>query len=144
MIAIGSDHGGVNLKKTIVEHLQKNKIEVKDYGTYRAEAVDYPDIVRVVGQAITNGECQRGILICGTGIGVSIAANKIHGLRAALCTNGTMAKLSRQHNDANILALGERILGVELALEIVDTWIKSEFEGERHQIRVNKMMQIEQ
>lgn len=143
MIAIGSDHGGVNLKKSIFEYLQKNGIEVKDFGTYGTESVDYPDIGKVVGQAVASGEFQKGIVICGTGIGISIAVNKVHGVRGALCTNSLMAKMSREHNDANVLALGERILGVELAIDIVETWLKSEFQGGRHQNRINKISEIE-
>ena len=144
MIAIGSDHAGYNLKKIIINYLQENNYEVKDVGTYGTESADYPDYGLAVAEAVRSGECDKGIIICGTGIGISIAANKVTGIRAALCTNSLMAKLSRQHNDANILALGERIIGTELALDIVDTWIKTEFLDGRHESRVKKISDIEQ
>jgi len=144
MIAIGSDHAGYNLKKIIINYLQENNYEVKDVGTYGTESADYPDYGLAVAEAVRSGECDKGIIICGTGIGISIAANKVPGIRAALCTNSLMAKLSRQHNDANILALGERIIGTELALDIVDTWIKTEFLDGRHERRVKKISDIEQ
>lgn len=143
MIAIGSDHAGYNLKKIIIDFLQKNNYEVKDVGTYGTDSTDYPDYGLAVAEAVKSGECDKGIVVCGTGIGISITANKVPGIRAALCTNSLMAKLSRQHNDANVLALGGRIIGTELALDIVDTWINTEFLGGRHEKRVKKISDIE-
>lgn len=142
-LAIGCDHGGYNLKTAILEHLDKKGIEYKDFGCYSTESCDYPDFAEKVAEAIVNGECERGIIVCGTGIGISIAANKVPGIRAAHCTDTFSAKASRQHNDANILALGERITGVGLALDIVDAYLEAEFEGGRHQRRVDKITEIE-
>lgn len=140
MIAIGSDHGGFELKQEIKAYLEKNGLEYKDFGCYEPKSVDYPEIGRAVAEAIVSGECERGILICGTGIGISIAANKVKGIRAALCTDCFMAEATRQHNDANILALGGRVVGVGLALKIVDTFLNTEFShDERHQRRINKI-----
>jgi len=143
LIAIGSDHGGYNLKMEIIKHLEKNGYEVKDFGTSSCDSVDYPDIALPVAKAVISGECEKGILVCGTGIGISIAANKVPGIRAALCTDSFMARLSREHNDANVLALGGRIIGTELALDIVDVWLKTEFSGGRHKTRIDKISQIE-
>lgn len=142
-LAIGCDHGGYNLKTAILEHLDKKGIEYKDFGCYSTESCDYPDFAEKVAEAIVNGECERGIIVCGTGIGISIAANKVPGIRAAHCTDTFSAKASRQHNDANILALGERITGVGLALDIVDAYLEAEFEGGRHQRRIDKIAEIE-
>jgi len=143
VIAIGCDHGGFKLKAEIIKHLKDNGYEFKDFGTFSAESVDYPDFGRAVAQAVKDGECDRGIVICGTGIGISISANKVPGIRAALCTDGFMAKMSREHNDSNVLALGERVIGVGLALDIVDIWLKTEFAGDRHSNRINKISDIE-
>ena len=143
MIAIGSDHGGLNLKKTVVEYLKNNKYEIKDFGAFDCSSVDYPDYGRVVGEAVANKECEKGIVICGTGIGISISANKVSGIRAALCTDTYMARMSREHNDANVLALGGRVIGEGLALDIVESWLKTEFSGGRHEKRVNKISEIE-
>jgi ribose 5-phosphate isomerase B len=143
MIAIGSDHGGVTLKSFIVKHLKEKGLDICDVGIHDTRAVDYPDIARDVANQVLSGKCDKGILICGTGIGIGIAANKIKGIRAALCTNSFMARLSREHNDANILTLGERILGKELAIDIVDTWLNTGFEGERHIGRINKISELE-
>lgn len=142
-LAIGSDHGGFELKDYIKEYLDKKGIEYIDYGTDSDESVDYPDFGHKIAEAIKNGECERGIVVCGTGIGISIAANKVPGIRCALCSDTYSARMSREHNNANILALGGRILGRDLALEIVETWIKAEFEGGRHERRVNKISEIE-
>ncbi|NLD47969.1 MAG: ribose 5-phosphate isomerase B [Clostridiaceae bacterium] len=141
-IGIGSDHAGHNLRREIIKHIE-NRYQVIDYGTCSLESVDYPDYGFTVAQAVVDGECDRGIVICGTGIGISISANKVPGIRAALCTDSFMARMSREHNDANILALGERIIGVDLALDIVDVWLKSEFLGGRHKMRVDKISEIE-
>ncbi len=143
MIGIGSDHGGVNLKRMILEHLQNQGFTVQDFGTCSTDSVDYPDYAQKVALAVAKKSCQLGILVCGTGIGVSIAANKIPGIRAALCTNEYMARMSRKHNDANILALGERVMGKDLAIAIVDAWIQEAFDGERHGIRVRKIAELE-
>ena len=144
MIAIGSDHAGYSLKVEIVKYLNENGYEVKDYGTHDGDnSVDYPDYGLAVAEAIINGECEKGIIICGTGLGISMSANKISGIRAAVCTDSNMAKMSREHNDANVLALGSRVVGVGLALDIVETWLKCEFLGGRHKTRVDKISGIE-
>lgn len=136
-IALGADHGGYELKEKIKKHLSENEdIKVLDMGTYNTDSVDYPKYGHIVARSVVEKEVDFGILICGTGIGISIAANKISGVRAALCTNTTMARLTRQHNDANILALGARITGDVLALDIVDEFLKTVFEGGRHIRRV--------
>lgn len=142
-IAIGSDHGGLRLKKEVIKHLEKKGIEVKDYGTYTEESCDYPDYAKAVGEAVVAKEQDLGILICGTGIGISIAANKIPGIRAALCSDTFSAHATREHNNANILAMGERVIGTGLALDIVDAFIGTNFEGGRHENRVNKITEIE-
>ena len=138
MIAIGSDHGGFDLKQEIMAHLEKRVLEYKDFGTYTPDSCDYPVYGRAVAKAVASGECDRGIIICGTGIGISITANKIHGIRAALCTDCFCAEATRQHNDANILALGGRVVGPGLALKIVDTFLDTPFSGdERHLRRIS-------
>ncbi len=139
MIAIGCDHGGFELKGHIMEHLKEKGIEFKDYGTYSEASVDYPDCAKPVCEAVQNGTAERGILICGTGIGISIAANKYKGIRAALCSDVYSAKMSKQHNNANIICLGGRVTGRELAFMIVDTWLETEFEGGRHENRIAKI-----
>lgn len=136
-IAIGCDHGGFKLKQKIIEHLRGNNIEFKDFGTYDEESCHYPEIAKKLASEVNAGIFEKGILVCGTGIGISIAANKIKGIRAAVCSDTYSAKMSREHNDANILCLGQRVVGEGLALDIVDIWLKSEFEGGRHAIRVN-------
>ncbi len=143
MIAIGSDHGGYALKQEIMEHLHSRGVKFKDYGTFSAESCDYPQFGAAVGRAVADGECQMGIIICGTGIGISISANKIRGVRAALCTDCFMAEMARRHNDANILALGARVVGSGLALKIVDTFLDTGFDGGRHERRVRQMMNLE-
>lgn len=138
MLAIGCDHGGYELKKEILSHLEKRGIAYKDFGCDSTEAVDYPIYARKVTDAITSGECERGILICGTGIGISIAANKVKGIRAALCTDCFTAEATRQHNDANILALGGRVVGPGLAIKIVDTFLDTPFSNaQRHKNRIS-------
>ncbi|MCR5488419.1 MAG: ribose 5-phosphate isomerase B [Lachnospiraceae bacterium] len=137
MLAIGCDHGGFALKQILMEHLKERGIEYKDYGCYDEQSCDYPEYGRAVGKAVAGGECDRGVVICTTGIGISIAANRIPGVRAALCTNGLMAKMTRLHNDANVLALGANIVGPGLAIEILDVFLDTEFSGgERHVRRV--------
>jgi ribose 5-phosphate isomerase B len=135
MIAIGCDHGGYELKLEIIRHLQERNIEYKDYGCDSDTSVDYPIYARKVADAIVGGECEKGILICGTGIGISIAANKVKGIRAALCTDCFMAEATRLHNDANVLALGGRVVGTGLALKIVDTFLNTEFSNDERHIR---------
>lgn len=143
MIALGSDHAGFPLKEVVRKYLEEQQISFKDYGCFNTDSVDYPDQALKVAQAIVTGEADRGILICGTGIGISISANKVPGIRAALCGDVYSAKYTRLHNDANILAMGDRVLGEGLALEIVKTFLETEFEGGRHQRRVDKIAQIE-
>lgn len=142
MIALGSDHGGYELKQEIIEHLEERGIEYKDYGSFDAESCDYPVYAKKVAGAIKQGECDKGILICGTGIGISMAANKIKGIRAALCHDVFSAKATREHNDANILAMGARVVGAGLALMIVDTFLDTEFsQAQRH---IDRIEQIEE
>ena len=138
MIAIGSDHGGFDLKELVIAHLKERGMEVKDVGCYDKSSCDYPIYGRAVAEAVAGGECEKGIVICTTGIGISITANKVKGIRAALCTDSLMAKLTRLHNNSNVLALGAGIVGPNLALEIVDNFFDTEFSGdERHQRRIN-------
>ena len=143
MYAIGSDHGGFALKQEIMKHLTERGIECRDYGTFSTDSCDYPDYGEAVGRAVASGECERGIVVCGTGIGISIAANKVHGVRCALCGDCFSAQMAREHNDANVLALGARVLGPGLALKIVDTFLDAEFQGGRHARRVAKIMALE-
>lgn len=136
-IAIGADHGGFKLKEKIIKYLKDENIEFKDFGTFDEEACNYPDVAKKVASEVSKDTFDRGILVCGTGIGMSIVANKQKGIRAALCSDLFSAQASRGHNDSNILCLGQRVISDELALEIVDIWLKSEFEGGRHKIRVD-------
>ena len=142
-IVIGCDHGGFEHKNAIVEHLKSKGHEVVDFGIYENKSVDYPDIAVKVCEQITSGNCERGILVCGTGIGMSLAANKVNGIRAAACSEHFSAKYTRLHNDSNIICLGGRVIGVGTALELVDLFVETEFEGGRHQTRVDKVMAIE-
>ena len=143
-VAIGSDHGGFNLKAEIKNLLTELQIEFRDVGTHSGEAVDYPEIAELVGKAVISGEATSGIVICGTGIGISIAANKMKGIRAALCHDVFSAQMSREHNNANILAMGERVIGPGLARMIVSTWLTTEFAGGRHGRRVDKISKMEE
>lgn len=143
IIGLGCDHGGFELKKEIAEHLAKKGIECKDYGTYTKDSCDYPEYGYKVAAAVAAGECDYGILVCGTGIGISLAANKVNGIRCAVVSDTFSAEMSKAHNNANMLALGERVVGKGLALKIVDTWLATDFEGGRHQTRVDKIMEIE-
>ena len=136
-LIIGSDHAAVGLKEIIKTHLQKTGIEVADVGTFGNTSVDYPDIGRQVASQVSEGIYERGILLCGTGLGMSMVANRFAGVRAALCNDLFSAAMSRRHNDANILVMGGRMIGDVLALEIVDTWLRTEFEGGRHQRRLD-------
>jgi ribose 5-phosphate isomerase B len=142
-IAVGSDHGGFSLKQVIIEHLRSKNIEFKDFGTFDTKSVDYPDYGLAVAEAVASEEYDKGIIICGTGIGISIAANKVPGIRAAHCTDTFSANAAGEHNNANIIALGERITGPGLALDIVDAYLNSKFQGGRHAERVNKISEIE-
>ncbi len=138
MIALGCDHGGLELKKTVMAYLDSQNIDYKDFGTYTSESCDYPVYAKAVANAVANGECEKGILICGTGIGISIAANKVKGIRAALCSDVFSARLTREHNNANILAMGARVIGPGLALDIVKTFLETDFSNdERHIRRIN-------
>lgn len=142
-IAIGCDHGGLGLKSEVLNYLKEQNIEVKDFGTYTEESCDYADIALPVAEAVVAKEFDFGILICGTGIGISIAANKVPGVRAALCSDTFSAHATREHNDANILAMGERVVGKGLALDIVKTFLEAKFEGGRHATRIDKIADIE-
>lgn len=142
MIALGCDHGGYALKQEVIGYLKKNGIEYKDYGCYDEEACDYPVYGKAVANAVTAGECDKGIIICGTGIGISIAANKVKGIRAALCHDTFSAEATRLHNDANVLAMGARVVGPGLALKIVDTFLNTEFSNEERHVR--RISQIEE
>lgn len=142
-IAIGSDHGGFNLKERVKEYLDSQSIEYIDYGTYSNDSVDYPEYGKKVADSVVSNEVDRGIVICGTGIGISIAANKVKGIRCALCNEPLSARLSIEHNNANVLALGGRILGEDLAIEIVSTWLNSKFQGGRHERRINLISELE-
>ncbi len=143
-IAIGCDHGALALKNKVVEHLKKNGFEVSDFGTHTNASCDYPEFAGAAAKAVASGECEKGIVLCTTGIGVSIAANKVHGIRCALLHDSWSAKMTRLHNDTNMMALGAGVVGENLALEIVDVWLGTEFSGdERHQRRIDKVMALE-
>lgn len=142
-IAVGSDHGGFNLKEEVKKWLQEKGHKVEDLGTFSLDSVDYPDVAVAVSKKVAAGLADKGILVCGTGIGVSIAANKIPGIRAALCHDTFSARAAREHNDANVLTLGERVIGRGLAMDIVETWLGSRFAGGRHQRRIDKITALE-
>ena len=143
-IAIGCDHGAFALKNKVIEHLEKQGHEVRDFGTYSTASCDYPDFAAAAARAVASGECQRGIVLCTTGIGVSITANKVRGIRCALLSDVMSARLTREHNDTNMMAIGAGVTGEMLALEIVDTWLNTEFShAERHQRRIDKVMALE-
>ena len=144
-IAIACDHGALDLKNAVAAHLKKNGYEVADFGTYTLDSCDYPDFAGAAAKAVASGECDRGIVMCTTGIGMSIAANKIDGIRCALLSDLMSARLTREHNDTNMMALGAGVVGQMLALQIADTWLETEFSGdERHQRRINKLMAVEE
>ena len=142
-IAIGCDHGALALKESVKGVLAELGAEINDLGTYTEESVDYPDIAEKVCAEVTEGRAERGVVLCGTGIGISIAANKIKGIRCALCSEAYSARMARAHNDANVLALGGRVLGPELAADVVRTFFTQDFEGGRHARRVGKIMALE-
>lgn len=141
MIALGCDHGGYDLMQTVIRHLDERGIEYKNYGCYSSESVDYPIYAKAVAHAVADGECEQGILICGTGIGVSITANKVPGIRAALCGDCFSAQATREHNDANILTMGARVTGAGLALKIVDTFLDTPFSNDERHIRRISMIE---
>ncbi|MBQ8147545.1 MAG: ribose 5-phosphate isomerase B [Lachnospiraceae bacterium] len=141
MIALGSDHGGYALKQEVMKHLTERGIEYKDYGCYSEASCDYPEYGKAVAEAVASKECELGILICGTGIGISIAANKVKGVRAALCSDCFSAQATREHNDANILAMGARVVGPGLALKIVDTFLDTPFSNDERHIRRISMIE---
>lgn len=143
MIAIGCDHGGFELMSEIKKYLSENNIDYKDFGCFDKSPVDYPDIAKKVCRSITDGECEKGLLFCGTGIGISISANKIKGIRAACCSDSFSAKYTRLHNDANVLCLGGRVVGPGLAAELVNIFLNTGFEGGRHVNRIAKITAIE-
>ena len=143
MIALGSDHGGYELKEEIKTYLEAQGIAVKDFGSFTPEAVDYADVAYEVALSVAQEECEKGILCCGTGIGISIAANKVQGIRAACCSDCFSAKMTRMHNDANILCMGGRVVGAGLALMMTDLFLTTPFEGGRHQRRIDKIAKIE-
>lgn len=142
-IALGSDHAGLPLKKEIIKHLHDIEVELSDFGTYTEESCDYPDFALKVAEEVSKKHYDFGILVCGTGIGISIAANKVPGIRAALCSDTFSAHACREHNNANILTLGQRVIGSGLALDIVDIFLDTEFQGGRHQRRIDKITDIE-
>ena len=143
-IAIGCDHGALELKNALLVHLEKKGFSVKDFGTYSLDSCDYPDFAAAAAKAVASGECDRGIVLCTTGIGVSIAANKVKGIRCALLSDVMSARMTREHNDTNMMAIGAGVVGQMLALEIVDTWLGTEFSHqERHQRRIDKVMALE-
>ncbi len=143
MIALGSDHAGLPLKREIIALLEEMGLAYKDYGTYTAESCDYARFAQRAAKAVASGECDRGILVCGTGIGISIAANKVRGIRCACCSDCYSAKMTRKHNDANMLAMGARVVGADLGRMIAETFLTAEFEGGRHQRRVDQIAAIE-
>ncbi len=143
MIALACDHGAYDLKEALKKHLTELGLEYKDFGTYSKDSCDYPDFAGPAALAVASGECDRGIVCCTTGIGVSITANKVKGIRCALVSDLMSARMTRQHNDTNMLAMGAAVLGEKLALEIADVWLSTEFEGGRHARRVNKIMEYE-
>lgn len=143
MIAIGCDHGGFALKNEVIKYLEANNIKYKDFGTHSEESVNYPPIAAAVGHSVADGECEKGILICGTGIGMSMAVNKVKGIRAACCSDHFSAKYTRLHNDANVICLGGRVIGAGVAIELVELFLNTEYEGGRHQARVDMIADIE-
>ena len=143
MIALGSDHGGYDLKQRVKAYLDKEGIPYQDYGCHSKESCDYPLFAKAAAEAVAKGECDKGIVICTTGIGISIAANKVKGIRCALCADSLSAEMTRRHNNANMLAIGAGIVGPNLAERIVDTFLDTQFEGGRHERRVNQIMEIE-
>ena len=143
MIALACDHGAYDLKEAVKAHLAEKGLQVKDFGTYSTDSCDYPDFAAAAAKAVAAGECEKGVVLCTTGIGVSIVANKVKGVRCALCTDTLSAEMTRRHNDTNVLAMGAGVVGKKLALAILDKWLETEFEGGRHQRRVDKITALE-
>ena len=144
MIALGSDHGGFDIKQVVIEHLKERGIEYKDFGTYDKNSCDYPIFGKAAAEAVASGECEKGIVICTTGIGISIVANKVKGIRCALCSEPHSARLTREHNDANVLAMGGALIGPDMAIDIVDTFLDTEFSGlEKHVRRISEITDME-
>lgn len=144
MIVLGSDHGGLDMKEALKEALSSRNVDIDDLGTDNGDSVDYPDFAVKVAGAVSRGDAELGILVCGTGIGMSIVANKFPGVRAALATDEFMAQMAKEHNNANILVLGGRVLSVELATRMVDAWLDADYEGGRHQLRLDKISRVEE
>ena len=144
MIALGSDHVALEFKASIANYLIESGYEIKDFGTFSPERVDYCDIGIMVAEAVAQGNCEKGLLCCGTGVGMCISANKVRGIRAVVCSEPYSAKASREHNDTNVIALGARVVGIELAKMIIDAWLTTEFEGGRHSTRLDKIARYEQ
>ncbi len=142
-IALGSDHAAFKFKEELKTYLNDCGYSIKDYGTYSESRADYPDFGIAVGEAVVAGECEKGIIFCGTGVGISISANKVKGIRAVVCSEPYSARLAKQHNDANVLAIGARVVGIEMAKMIIDEWLKAEFEGGRHADRIKKISDYE-
>ena len=143
MIALACDHGALDLKHAIMKHLEQRGLAYKDFGCYTKDSCDYPDFAGPAAQAVASGECNMGIIMCGTGVGIGMAASKVHGIRCVTCTDTYSAKMSRLHNNANMLALGARVLGSELAKDIVRIWLMTAFEGERHARRVSMIDRLD-
>lgn len=143
MISIACDHGGFDLKEAVKKYLEEKGLEYKDFGTYSTDSCDYPDFVAPAARAVASGECEKGIVICTTGIGVSITANKIKGIRCALCSDTFSAEMTRRHNNTNMLAIGAGVVGPNLALKIIEVWLGTEFEGGRHSRRIEKIADVE-
>ena len=144
MIALACDHVGIELKGAIIELLNERGLEYKDFGAYSSERCNYPEYALAAANAVASGECEKGILFCGTGVGISIAANKVKGIRCVVCSEPYSALLSRQHNDTNMLAMGARVVGANLARMIVENWLDGEYEGGRHAVRVAQIAEIEE
>ncbi len=142
-IAVACDHGGLRLKNVLAEEMKKQGYEVVDFGTYSDDSCDYPDFAAKAAKAVASGECEKGVVVCGTGIGISISCNKVKGIRCALVHDVFSAKATRAHNDTNMLAMGQRVIGEGLALEILNAWLNTEYEGGRHDLRIEKMMSLE-
>lgn len=143
MIGIGSDHAAFKLKQDVMHYLDEKGIEYKDYGTYSEDRCNYPEYGYIVAKAVADGECEKGIVLCGTGVGISLAANKVKGIRCVVCSEPYSALLSRQHNDTNMLAMGARVIGTGEALLILETWLNGTYEGGRHQVRIDEISSIE-
>ncbi|QAT39255.1 ribose 5-phosphate isomerase B [Clostridium sp. JN-9] len=144
MIAIGCDHGGFDLKGAIIQHLKEENIQYKDFGTYSTESVNFPEYALKVANAVASGQCESGVLCCGTGIGMSIMANKVNGIRAAVVDNAYSARYTKMHNNANIICMGERVIGKGLAVMLFDEWYKAKYEGGRHEVRLNMIKEYEE